>query len=104
MEEAEEQYANAIKKLYADRTAITRLANAFTSLTKYDLAIKTFEEGGRLLRDDSVFAYNLGDMYRRKGDIPKMISNYLNSLRSAPNRINTIKTILQITISEEDYL
>lgn len=102
--EAEEQYEKAIKKLFADRTAITRLANAFTSLTKYDLAIKTYEEGGRLLKDNSVFAYNLGDMYRRKGDMPKMIENYLNSLKKSPNRLNTVKTILQRTISEEDYI
>jgi len=102
--EAEEQYQRAIKKLYADRTAITRLANAFTALTKYDLAIKAYEEGGRLLKDNGVFAYNLGDMYRRKGDMPKMMENYLNSLKHSPNRMNTVKTILQRTISEDDYL
>ncbi|MBT8219698.1 MAG: tetratricopeptide repeat protein [Bacteroidia bacterium] len=104
LEEAEEQYRKAIKKLYADRTAITRLANAFTGLTKYDLAIETYEQGGKLLKDKSIFAYNLGDMYRRKGDIPKMIDNYLNSLASRPNRLNTVKTIMQRTLAEEDYL
>ena len=102
--EAEAQYAKAIKKLTADRTTITRLANAFTSLTKYDLAIQTYEEGGRLLKDNSVFAYYLGDMYRRKGDMKKMIFNYLNSLEKTPNRLNRIKTVLQQTISEEDYI
>lgn len=101
---AEEQYLKAIKKLYADRTAITRLANAFTSLTKYDLAIETYERGGKLLKNNSIFAYNLGDMYRRKGDMTKMIDNYLNSLVGAPNRLNTIKTILQRTLAKEDYL
>lgn len=102
--EADEQYAKAIKKLTADRTTITQLANAFTALTKYDLAIETYEEGGRLLKDNSVFAYYLGDMYRRKGDTQKMIANYLNSLEKTPNRLNSIKTILQQTITEEDYL
>lgn len=104
MEDAQAQYEKAIAKLYPDRTAITRLANAFTQLTKYDLAIKTYEKGGQLLKDKSVFAYNLGDMYRRKGDMPKMIENYLNSLATNPNRRNTIKTILQRTLGEDDYI
>lgn len=89
--EATEQYEKAIKKLPSDRFAITKLASAFTTLTKYDMAIKTYERGSDLINDKEIFAYNLAELYRRKGDIPNMIRNYLNSLETNPNRMNSIK-------------
>ena len=102
IEEAEKQYAKAIDKLPKDRSHIIRLANAFIRLTKYDYAIATFEKGSKLLKDDLVFAYNLGDLYRRKGDMPLMISNFLNSLDANPSRLNNIKTIFQRSEFTED--
>jgi len=102
-EEAKEQYSRAIKKLSADRFMITKLANAFVGLTKYDLAIETYEKGSKLLKNKNVFAYNLGDLYRRKGDSPKMIDGYLNSLAENPSRLNSLKTIFQRYLAEEDF-
>ncbi|MEL6862921.1 MAG: tetratricopeptide repeat protein [Bacteroidota bacterium] len=104
-EEAEKQYRKAIDKLPASRFAITKLANAFSNLTKYDLAIASYEKGSKLLKDKNIFASNLGDMYRRKGDTPKMIEQYLFSLKGNPGRLNTLKTIFQRhLLADEDYL
>lgn len=102
-EEAKEQYEKAIKKLSADRFMITKLANAFIGLTKYDLAIQTYEKGAKLMKNKNIFAYNLGDLYRRKGDTPKMIDGYLNSLAENPSRLNSLKTTFQRYLIEEDY-
>lgn len=102
--EAVEQYEKAIKKMPADRFSITRLANAFINLTKYELAIQTYEKGANILKDQNIFAYNLGDLYRRKGDTEKMILNYLNSLAHNPNRLNSMKTLFQRYLSEDDFL
>ncbi len=87
-EEAKAKYEQAIKKLPADRYITTKLANAFIGLKKYELATKAYEKGAELLKDENIFAYNLGDLYRRKGDKPAMISNYLNSLLDNPSRMN----------------
>ncbi len=101
--EANEQYRKAIKKLSPDRIIIIELANAFTNLTKYDLSIETYEKGSQLLKDPTIFSYNLGDLYRRKGDSEKMIENYLNSLSANPGRLNSMKTIFQRFLTEKDY-
>ncbi len=103
---ANEQYTKAIKKLTADKYSITKLANAFKNLTKFDLAIETYEKGAKLLKDENVFAYNLGDLYRHKGDIPKMINSYILSMSTDdPSRINQMKTMFQRHLhSEEDYM
>ncbi|MFK7810390.1 MAG: tetratricopeptide repeat protein [Saprospiraceae bacterium] len=102
-EEAKKQYEKAIDQMEADRFTITKLANSFLSLTKYDLAIAAYEKGSRLLKDKNIFAYNLADLYRRKGDTEKMIDGYLNSLAENPTRLNNLKTTFQRYLSEEDY-
>ena len=102
-EEAQKQYENAVKQLPADRFIITKLANAFSRLTKFDLAIQAYEKGTELLKDKEVFAYNLADLYRRKGDKPKMMEYYLNSLSANPSRLSSIKTLFQRYLEEEDY-
>jgi tetratricopeptide (TPR) repeat protein len=103
-EEAEAMYEEAIGKLPKNQMEVTRLANAFMALTKYDLAIAAYERGAELLKNRDAFAYNLGELYRRKGDIPKMIENYLVSIEAEPNRITRVQSILQRYLNEEDYL
>ncbi|MEO1257598.1 MAG: tetratricopeptide repeat protein [Bacteroidota bacterium] len=103
--EAKEQYQKAIKKMPSDQYQVTRLASTFSKLTKYDLAIQTYEKGGELIRDKQVFAFNLAELYRRKGDIPKMIENYISTLGAYPERLNTVERQMQRYLhSEEDYL
>ncbi len=102
-EEANEQYRRAIEELPREQYAIIRLANSFTSLTKYDLAIETFEKGAKLMKDDNIFAYNLGDLYRRKGKVKEMIYYYLNSIERTPRRVEYLKTVFQRYLLEEDY-
>ena len=101
--EAAKQYETAVDQLTADRFIITKLSNAFSRLTKFDLAIKAYEKGAALLKDDQVFAYNLADLYRRKGNHPKMIEYYLNSVAANPTRMSSIKTLFQRYLEEEDY-
>ena len=102
-EEASKQYEMAIKKLPNDRLNVIKLANAFITLTKYDYAIEAYEKGAKLLNDKEIFAYNLGDLYRRKGDSENMIKHYLNSLNANPSQLNTLKTMFQRYLSEDDF-
>ena len=102
-EQADEQYRLAIEKMPKDQFAITRLANAFMVLTKYGLAIETYERGSELLKDKEAFAYNLGELYRRKGDSAKMIESYLNSIETNPGRTNSVKAIFQRYLLPEDF-
>ena len=101
-EKAKEKYELAIKKMPKDKYQVTRLANSFIKANKYDYAVKTYEQGIKILKENS-FAYNLGDLYKRKGDTPKMISYYLESLEQNPGRINSLKTIFQRSLSKDDF-
>ena len=103
-EKAKEQYEKALKKLTADQYSVTKLGRAFTNLTKYDYAIRTYEKGGEMLNNPQIFAMNLADLYRQKGDIPKMITNYLTSLNVNPAYINTLKNNFQRILDADGYL
>ncbi len=101
-EKAREQYEKAIRKLPADQYQITRLASAFTNLTKYDLAIRTYETGGQLLKYPQLFSFNLAELQRRAGNIPAMVHHYLNSLVTYPQQLGTVQSQLQRYLSTED--
>lgn len=101
--DAEQQYATAIAQLPKEHFAVIRLANAFTNLTKYDYAIQTYEKGSELLKDKITFSFYLGDLYRRKGDTPRMIQSYLDNLAASPDRLSTLQTTFQRFFSTDDY-
>ncbi len=102
-DDADEQYSKAIKKMPADRFIVVKLANAFTSLAKYEFAVETFTAGSKLLNSSQIFSYNLGDLYRRKGEPDKMVESYLNSLEGSPTRLRSIQTLFQRYLGEDDY-
>jgi tetratricopeptide (TPR) repeat protein len=103
-EGAKKQYERAIEELPADQFRITQLANAFIGLTKYEYAIKTYQKGGEMLKGRANFAYYLGDLYRRKGDIGPMVSNYLDALEADPKRIRQIRSYFQRFLDKEGLL
>lgn len=102
-EEAEEVYAHAIENLPNDVGEMAKLGNAFLLQTKYDLAIETFEKGQTMLKRPGLFANNLADLYRRKGDTENMIINYLYTIEDNPQRLQSVQTIFQRYLNEEDY-
>ncbi len=102
-EEADKQYRKAIKQVSNNKGSVSRLASAFLSLAKYDLAIEVYEEGSEKLDNKNVFAYQLGDLYRRKGEPQKMIQYYLLSATLSPNRVNSLKNVFQRYVDKEQY-
>ena len=104
MEKAKKKYKKAISKLPSNRYEIHKLSNAFIKLTKYELGIETLEHGMSLLKDKTIFSNNLGDLYRRKGNYPKMIKNYLDALEEQPGRLKSIQSLFMRFLPEEHYL
>jgi tetratricopeptide (TPR) repeat protein len=101
--EAKEQYLKAIEKVAPDFNAVNRLASTFINAAKYDFAILAYETGAKKLNDATTFAYNLGELYRRKGDSPKMVEYYLNSIEADPGKLGSVQTILARFLSPQDF-
>ena len=102
-DDAKGQFQKAIAVLSADQYSVMRLAQTFTNSLKYDFALETYERGAVLLKDKNIFAYNIGDLYRAKGEMSKMIENFLNTLLpNDPNRLETAKMLFQQNLQTPD--
>ncbi len=102
-EDAKAQYNKAVEKMSSDYASVSRLASEFVRKNKYEYAIAAFERGGRLLNDPQRFAFNLGELYRRKGDAAKMVTNYLDALAVDPGKLPTVQTLLARYLAAEEY-
>ncbi len=102
-EEARAQYEQAISSVANDYSAIYTLAEAFAQNAQFDYAIRTYERGNQLGKDPRRFAYPLAEIYRRKGDIPKMIEQYLLHLEADPSRMTLVQTQLSRFLPQGDY-
>lgn len=103
LEAAKAQYQTAIDKMAPDFSSVNRLAAAFTKDGKYDFAINTYERGAKELNEPQLFAFNLGELYRRQGNNVKMVENYLNALEGDPGKLSTVETYLARFLGVEDF-
>ena len=101
-EKANEQFRKAISELPPSTNIINKLGNSFIRLAKYDLALEAYEEGAKVMQNKNIFAFNLAELYRRKGDKSKMISQYLHAAQDNPKRLRTIKSSLQRYTTSDD--
>lgn len=101
-DKAKTEYRKAIDKLDPDPSNITNLANSFSNLAKYDLAIETYLKGEKISNVENLYVYNLADLYRRQGDVKNMIKYYLITAEREPSSIN-VQTSLQRFLAEDDY-
>ncbi len=100
---AEEQYANTIKNLPQRQTGVINTAQALRELGKFDLAIRVYEEGEKILDREYAFAYYKANLYYRLGQKDKMIEEYLNYAQNVGNRTQSLKVNFQRVLDEEDY-
>jgi tetratricopeptide (TPR) repeat protein len=94
-DKANEQYDKAVKALTANQVQIIKLSNAFLNLRLFDFALATYERGAKLLKEPYMFAFEMGNIYREKGETAKMIDAYLNSLEYMPNRLTNVQAFFQ---------
>ena len=102
-QQAEREYQKALRNLPANRSSIVRQAVQFTNMGNFEMALKTYEKGVDLLDDETIFAYNLAELYRRSGKTEKMVTYYLIHLRESPNRLDQLQTVFQRFFSDEDF-
>ncbi|QEM07616.1 tetratricopeptide repeat protein [Mucilaginibacter rubeus] len=88
MAKADAIYDDLIKNLPADQGEIAALASQFYQSANIDYAIKIFQQGRKLLKNDNMFTYELINLYRFKRDKISLTDEYLNFLPQNPNFIN----------------
>ena len=102
-EKAEAVFNRAIQNMPGNQNIVYSLGNSFLRLTKYDYALQAYEKGEKLLNNSNVFAYQMADIYRRKGDTKNMIQYFLRSLNRENAKIANVKTYFDRNLHKENY-
>ena len=101
-EKANEQFDKALKGVSEVR--VRSLAYAFNQINELDYVIAAYEKGQKLSKDPTAYSKEIAEAYQRKGDIDKMIVNYLDHLLVNPHSVLIVKQQLRKVISNEDNM
>jgi tetratricopeptide (TPR) repeat protein len=87
-----QQFDKALKALRPDQAAVRNLANAFSKYDQLGLALETYERGRRLIKDGaSDFFYETAALRAAQGDVPGMMSDYLDLLTVNPAYMQAVQ-------------
>lgn len=94
-DKAVKEYEKAISNLSADPDQVIMLGTSFMNSNKTDLAIKTYLQGRKILKDIYPFNFELAEVYQKKGDYASMVSEYLSALDSGDGYLQQVQSSLQ---------
>lgn len=97
-DKANKEYDKALKQMRGDQNSIRAVAQAFQQANETDRALEAYERGGRMLSDGQGFAYEIAGLYGAKGDIPKMVSAYMDLLAVNEGYIQAVQNALSRSI------
>ncbi len=91
-DKAEQQFDKAMKNMREDQNGVRSLANAFQKNNELDRALAVYQRGQKALRtDDFAFHYEIAQLHAAKGDIPAMVSAYMDLIGSNPSYLQSVQ-------------
>lgn len=99
-EKAKKQFESVIKNLKPDPNEVYAVAGAFTIAQKIDYAIELYLKA-RTFGMGQTYGFELADLYGRKGDMQKMIDEYLDLMEENILYTGNIQSVLQQRISQD---
>ncbi len=100
--EAQKAYETAIQKIELNRSQAVQLANAFIGQDNLDMAIKTYLQAKKIIRDYA-FNYELAGLYHRSGQFETSIEMYLDYyVENDENAFTRTTSALRQMLDEEN--
>lgn len=104
VDKANKTFDSVIEDMPKDVYVITDVANSFYSLGNFEYAIKAFLTGRKLLKNDSIYGYELVNLYRYKRLKPELTTEVINILENQPAFLASAKSSISRTYeTSEDY-
>lgn len=92
---AEKKYREAVKGLTANNQKIHYLANAFIKRGQDAYAIATYDKGRKLLYNESLYSFELADLFEKSKEYEKMTNEYLQLIDYDENYMDDVQSRLQ---------
>lgn len=93
-DKANKEFDKAIKQMRSDQSSVRQVANAFINADQVDRALEAYERGGKTLPEGQSFSYEIAGLYGAKGDIPRMVSAYMDLLAVNEGYIQAVQNAL----------
>ena len=101
LKKEKESYEKSLKDLIAVQPYLQSLAVALTEDKQFDQAIEAYNKGRKATPDYSYF-YERAEIYKSKGDLAAMITEYLDALEFRPTEIQNVQVNLQNSLGYDD--
>lgn len=95
VDKANKVYESAIEELLANQHMVIELGKVFASKKKYKLEEKTYLKGRKLIKTDYTFSFELAQTYLHLREFEKMISEYVDLIRSEESYMQSVQANLQ---------
>ena len=99
---AEEQYNTVLNALPADQNLIRNVANKFISIRQNDFAIASYLKGRELLKDKSLFGFELGNVYLQENKSKEAVAIYLQLMTDNPSYKNSVLSVLTNNLDKKN--
>lgn len=96
------QYDKVIGNLKANNSDIIQTANYFSSIRNYDYAVKTYQQGRKLFKDNNKYTYELTYFYQRLGRNEDIAQEYLLLLEQNPKALHQIEVNINNLFSQDN--
>lgn len=94
-------YEEVLRKLQPNQQQIFEVANAFTSRSENEYAIKAYLRGRELLGNPALFGFELAAVYERMGNYGGAVDAWLDLLVANPAYMNTVQDRLQNLLADD---
>ncbi len=101
---AEQYFSSVLNEVQSDPYKIRLVAGHFIKSDMLEKALDYYEAGREAGSDQSLFALELANIYRRLNEKDKMVQEYLKYADEDEARISYVKNVLQNILTEEEDL
>jgi tetratricopeptide (TPR) repeat protein len=93
-DKAVKEFEKAIKLMRSEQGSIRQVANGFIRVNELDMALQAYERGQRMMKDGQVFHYEVANIHAMKGDVPRMVTAYMELLAANEAYIQSVQNSL----------
>jgi len=93
-DKAQREFDKALKMMEPEQGSVRQVANSFIRVNELDMALLAYDKGQRSMKDGLNFHYEVANLYAMKGDVPRMVSAYMDLIATNEAYIQTVQNSL----------
>jgi len=99
-DKATKQYNKTIASILPNKREFITVANALRGKGEHELAIKTYEKGRKILKQEHLFHFEIANILMSQRNFKQMLDEYMIALSVTPEKLQQIQNQLQAALSQ----